>query len=328
MLPDNRIDIKENELLKMDAALLSILLKDMTTGGNILWATDNYAACGPDYRAEKEIRIECITGRHGGIIKPRTEKSEAERQRRVRQKAEVFTPGWVCNLQNNLVDEAWFGRKNVFNIEKKKSWETVNEKIAFPEEKGETWRDYILSRKLETACGEAPYITSRYDAVTGEHIEVQDRIGFLDRKLRVVGENTESAGDWKKRAHAALQSVYGFDWQGDNVLLARENLLSTVAEHYAEKFGGTLSARELVGFAEVIAWNIWQMDGLKFVVPNSCRTQEIVEEDLFGRRVVSKECEGCQKGDDQKHNGIYCKIMDWKANEIVRFVDVATESVK
>ena len=43
MLPEQNIDIKENDLLKIDPELLSILLKDKTTGNNIIWATDNYA---------------------------------------------------------------------------------------------------------------------------------------------------------------------------------------------------------------------------------------------------------------------------------------------
>lgn len=36
--------------------------------------------------------------------------------------AEVFTPSWVCNKQNNLVDEKWFGYANPFNIEQEKTW--------------------------------------------------------------------------------------------------------------------------------------------------------------------------------------------------------------
>ena len=27
----------------------------------------------------------------------------------------------------------------------------------------------------------------------------------------------------------------------------------------------------------------------------------------------------------KKHNGIYCKIMDWEENEVVRFVDILKE---
>ena len=329
MLPEKTIDIKENDLLKIDRSLLEILLQDKTTGKNIIWATDNYSSLGEKYSLGAEIKIELITGANNGIIKPRTKKSKDEQQQRVRQKAEVFTPSWVCNLQNNLVDETWFGKKDVFNLEKEHSWESTKEKIQFSDEKGKTWQDYVESNRLEITCGEAPYITSRYDAVTGKYIDVPDRIGLLDRKLRVVCENTENRDDWLKWANRAVQSVYGFEWQGDNILIARENLLFTIAEHYKAKFNEKLEVQDLLGFAKVIAWNIWQMDGLKFVVPNSCCTKEVVEEDLFERHVISKPCKGCELGYGKnsyfKHNGIYCKMRDWKENKTLRFVDVMNE---
>lgn len=332
MLPEQNIDIKENDLLKIDRSLLEILLKDKTTEKNIIWATDNYSKYGELYTSEKEIKIELITSRHGGVIKPRVEKSKEERLQRVRQKAEVFTPSWVCNLQNNLVDEVWFDRKGVFNIEKERSWEATKEKIQFSDEKGKTWQDYVNSNRMEITCGEAPYLASRYDTVTGEYIEVPNRIGLLDRKLRVVAENTDSREDWLKWAMVAVQSSYGFEWQGDNILIARENLLFDVAEHYEAKFHEKLETQDLVGFAKVIAWNIWQMDGLKFVIPNSCCTKEIIEEDLFESHVISKPCEGCKLGYGEKsyfkHNGIYCKIRDWKENKTLRFVDIMKEGEK
>ena len=322
MLSEKSIDIKENDLLKIDPELLKILLKDKTTGNNIIWATDNYSKYGDEYFPDKEIKVNLITSRHGGIIKPRIEKSIIEQQQRVRQKAEVFTPCWVCNLQNNVLDESWFGRKDVFNVEREKKWKTIKEKINFPNKKGKSWQDYILSKKLEITCGEAPYITSRYDTVSGEYIEVSNRIGFLDRKLRIVNENTDNHEDWLKWAYSAVQSTYGFEWQGDNILIARENLLFTIAEHYEEKFREKLETQDLVGFAKVIAWNIWQMDGLKFVIPNSCCTKEIVDEDLFERRIIAKPCVGCLKGDNKKHNGIYCIIKDWETHRNIRFVDL------
>ena len=114
---NNLIDIKENQLLKLDKKLLEILLKDKTTGKNILWATDNYLSHGSFYAPEREIHIEQITSRNGNIIKPRIEKSKTEQQKRVRQKAEVFTPSCICNAQNNLLDNAWFGKNSPFNIE-------------------------------------------------------------------------------------------------------------------------------------------------------------------------------------------------------------------
>ena len=58
MLPDKSIDIKENDLLKIDRSLLDILLKDKTTGNNIIWATDNYSTYGFSYSAEEISFIE------------------------------------------------------------------------------------------------------------------------------------------------------------------------------------------------------------------------------------------------------------------------------
>lgn len=75
-------------------------------------------------------------------------------------------------------------------------------------------------------------------------------------------------------------------------------------------------------FAEIISWNLWQMDGLKFVIPDSCKTEDVVEQDLFEIRIISKACEGCKTKNPKKHNGIYCKIKDWETNKEIRFVDL------
>ena len=66
---------------------------------------------------------------------------------------------------------------------------------------------------------------------------MERRIGLLDRKLRVVSENTETTGEWLKAAQSAYQSIYGFEWQGDNLILAREALLYTFLDYYRAKFG-------------------------------------------------------------------------------------------
>ena len=116
----NKTDIKENYLYSFNAGILKILLMDRTTRKNIIWATDDYASLGEQYAADKEIIPACITGLFGYVIKPRSDKSRAEQLNRVRDKAEVFTPSWVCNCQNNLVDHAWFGRSDVFNTETEK----------------------------------------------------------------------------------------------------------------------------------------------------------------------------------------------------------------
>ena len=320
-IADVGVDIKENSLLKADKLLLEILLKDRTTGKNIIWATDNYSHYGEQYAKTTPILIELITSHKGQLIKPRTEKSKAEQQKRVRQKAEVFTPSWVCNVQNNLIDEAWFGRVSPFNREKEQSWETVADKISFPLSEEKSWQNYVQEPRMEISCGEAPYLTSRYDTVTGDYIPVKDRIGLLDRKLRVVTENTESEEDWIAWALKACQSVYGFEYQGDNILIARENVLFTVVEHYGSRFSEELPIEQMRELAKIISWNIWQMDGLKCVVPESCHTGTRIEKNLFETEIISEECEGCKKGTRHNHNGIYCKIMNWKTRKSERFVD-------
>ena len=314
----SKIEINSKYIYALDSRVLKILLKDKTTKKNIIWATDEYSNFGIGYSADDEIYptdIEGITS----IITPRVAKSKESQTTRIRGMAEVFTPSWVCNKQNNLIDDAWFGRKNVFNIETDKGWRTINEKIEFSNEKGKTWQDYVKANRLEISCGEAPYLTSRYDAVSGEIIPVCDRIGFLDRKLRIVSENIDSEQKWYVWAKKAMQSVYGYDWQGDNVLLARENLLFTFVEYYESKFGVPPIPEYLLDIAKVLAWNIFQMDGIKFVVPNSCKNTIVSTETLLGVETKEERCIGCQKNDNEHHNGIYCRTYDWVANESVEF---------
>ena len=105
------IDIREDYLLALSAEVLDTLLRDHTTGRNIFWATHDYEALGPDYDYHSEILPHLITGEHGMVIRPRVLKSKEQQTYRAKDMAEVFTPSWVCNAQNNLVDEAWFGRK-------------------------------------------------------------------------------------------------------------------------------------------------------------------------------------------------------------------------
>ncbi len=294
---------KENCTAELDAALLDILLKDGTTGKNILWATDNYEAFGARYSAGRQILPALITGSNGEVVKRRINKSKEEQQARIRGKAEVVTPSWICNCQNNLVDGAWFGYDGAFNTEGEKCWQATSAPVKFPE--GKDWRDYVRENRLEITCGEAPYLASRYDTVTGKPIPVKQRIGLLDRKLRVVGENTQNKADWAEWAKEAYKSVYGYEWQGDNLLFARENLLYTCIDFYAEKFKEQPDRELLLEIAEIISWNIWQMDGLKFIVPESFAAPRSGRNTEFCKGYVREE--------------IYCKIKNWQTGKAVRF---------
>lgn len=319
-LPPFEADILENEILKKYPKVLDILLYDHTTGNNLIWATDNYRDLGEGYQFNDHILPEKITGENGHVIMPRVKKEKALQQERSKNMAEVFTPSWVCNSQNNLIDNDWFGFDNVFNSEGisesgKPIWRTNEEKVKFP--KGKTWKDYVREKRIEITCGEAPYITSRYDTTTGEFIEIRDRIGLLDRKLRVINENVIDSGTWLESAQTAYKSIYAYEWQGDSLLLAREAMLFTFIENYFWKFGKEPLPKSIEYVSYIISWNAWQMDGIKGVIPNSCKTQSNSTTDLFGQvEVFEEKCEGCLKDNIYKHNGIYAFIKDWSNKDL------------
>jgi hypothetical protein len=264
---------------------------------------------------------------------PRVQKDKEMQQSRVRDMAEVFTPSWICNAQNNLIDSAWFGRENVFNTETTNpdgthTWIVNPDKITFPE--GKTWKHYVRDTRLEMTCGEAPYITSRYDTTTGEFIPIDKRIGILDRKLRVINENIDTSTEWLKATQEAYKNTYAFEWQGDSLLLAREAMLYTFIENFENKFGRQPKLESIQFLAYIISWNVWQMDGLKGVVPNSCGERKTIEQDLFGEKEIITACDGCKTDNIHKHNGIYCLIKDWSNKDLetgkkgrkIRFVDL------
>ena len=313
------IDIKENYIKCLDDELLSILLKDRSSGKNIIWATDTYAEKGAQYDAYEHITVKLITGRFGKVIRPRIDKSQKEQKIRIKDKAEVFTPSWICNEMNNHLSDEWFEKKNVFNTEKEKTWITSKNKIQFSNEDGKTWQDYVKSKVLEISCGEAPFLVSRYDTTTGQWIEVNDRIGALDRKLRVVNEQCDSEPDWYNWTLEAFKSTYGYEWQGDSLLIARENLLFTFIDYYIAKFENFPIKEYLIEVAKILSWNIWQMDGLKYVIPNSCTPTPKRQMSLFQDEEDTEPCAGCIKNDNSRHTGIYCKIMNWDTKRTIKF---------
>ena len=256
------IDIESSPV----AALLELLLQDKSTKKNIIWATDTYEEYGPGF-SDKEQMNRNLLLQHANIIKPRIQKTLETQAARTRKKAEVFTPAWLCNMMINYCDENWFGRKNVFNKENNDhTWTVIEEPVEFAKKK--TWEHYVDLRRLEITCGEAPYLVSRYDVSTGELIvPTKHRIGQLDRKLRIVNENAADYDEWIKWAIRAFEATYGYEYQGDNLLIARINLLLTFVDYYTERWERAPDEKLLQQMADKITWNIWQMDGLKDAVP-------------------------------------------------------------
>jgi len=268
-----------NDLLAMSAQVLDTLLRDPTTGKHIFWATHDYEALGPEYDYHSEIRPELINGERGMVVQPRVLKSKANQTDRSKDMAEVFTPSWICNAQNRLVQE------------------------ALPKDMG--WQDYVRTTVLEITCGEAPYLVSRYDTTTGDPIPLEKRIGLLDCKLRLVGENTQTGDEWLGWAEVAYQNTYGYEWQGDNLLLARQNLLFSFMEYYEAKFSSVPPAKSIHAIADIVAWNLWQMDGLTGGLPD----REVLEDrnpSFFLPPVENR----------------FCRIFDWEKKTEIRFIDL------
>lgn len=271
-------DIQENDLLHRQPALLEQLLCDHTTGGNIRWCTHDYELLGAGYGYRDEISSKLITGERGDIIKPRVLKSKEQQTGRVRGMAEVFTPMWVVKM---MVD----------NVE-------VD----------------IDTRCLELTCGEAPFLVSRYDATTGAPVAVADRVGILDRKMRLVNGKQLGDEEWLAQVRMAFQSTYGYEWQGDSLLLARENLLYTFVDYYEARYGKEPDIELMQVFAEIISWNLWQMDGLSYRTPQEKKEQPQLQGSLFDEVVVEAPTP-------------FCTIMDWQKGEKRNVIEIKNRNI-
>jgi len=315
----DKVDIFENLLLDNYPGVLEILLIDRTTGKNIIWATDNYSKLGKGYKDTDRIEIKLITGTMGKTIRPRVNKNADDQKKRVKEMAEVFTPSWVCNKQINLIDDIWFGYKGSFNEENNNEW-VRSAKVKFTKE---NWKEYVVLIRIEITCGEGPYLASRYDVVNGSLIDPLNRIGVIDRKLRVISENVSEEEMWFEYAKKAFKSTYGYDFQGDNVLLVRENILLTFIDFYKVKFHKNPNIEQINEIADIISWNIWQMDGIKFVIPLSCNNEKVVQFNLFNEvNSEANECKGCLNNNIYNHDGKYSKIKDWQNEKIIKFIDL------
>lgn len=247
-------DLSETSLLRSNRKILDALLSDWTTLKNIRWGTDNYSYLGSDYSEDKEIKVDLITGWHDGLIQPRADKANEVQLERTRNRAEVFTPSWIVEKQVNAVmDELW----------------------NLPLEK------FLSTCWLEITCGEAPYMVNRYDMISGQIIPLNERAGFIDVKFRRLNTEIEDQDQWLKLAIIIYQSSYGYEYQGDSLLLARENLLLTFMDNFFYMFGSVPSDEILYQITEIISMNVFQMDGLTYQIPYSDDGRESVQLSLF-----------------------------------------------
>lgn len=283
-MPNNEtglsVDIREDDLRELSAEVLDTLLRDHTTGRNIVWTTHDYESLGSMYDYHSEILPDLITGERGMVIRPRVLKSKEEQTDRIKDMAEVFTPSRVVKMMVDYVD-----------ID-------------------------INTCCMELTCGEAPFLVSRYDATTGQPIAISERVGMLDRKLRLVNERQLSDEDWLGQVRLAFQTTYGYEWQGDNLLLARENLLYTFVDYYEGRFGAAPDITLLQYFAEIISWNLWQMDGLSYSIPREKKEEPQQTQLSLFDEVPAEE------------PSPFCIIKDWQKGETIKVIDIKNRLIK
>lgn len=299
----------QDDLLKIHKlGLLDKLLVDKTTKKNIMWATNAYCSLGARYKRNEAITPELITGPNASVIKTRARKAMEQQSERTRQHAEVFTPLWICRKMNDYADEVWFGSGEVFFREGRPT-----PVVVFPPKKD--WKKYVDSKRLEITCGEAPYLVSRYDVETGEMIPIPKRVGLLDRKLRVVNENAQDEAEWLEWAVRAFQVTYGFEFQGDNVLIARVNLLMTFEEYLQARWEREPTEAEWEKLINIIAWNIWQMDGLSGTIPYGTAEEEFQQMDLFGMFTPASDA-------NEENRQPNCRIFNWRGDRSMEYLSL------
>ena len=239
-------DILENTIREQMPGILDILLIDRTTSTskkkkNIIWANENYVKFGSKaYAATAQMLPELVTGRMGNIIKPRALKSKEMQKERTKSKAEVFTPTWIVKKQNDEIEKDY-----------------INDDLE----------TYVKRTWLEITAGEAPYMATRYDVETGEIVPLTKRVGFVDRKLKRINAEVDDKAEWQRLVVEAYKSSYGFEWSGDSLLLARKNLLYTYRDYYFQKWLEEPTYGLFANIAKIISYNLFQMDGLKYIIP-------------------------------------------------------------
>jgi hypothetical protein len=139
------------------------------------------------------------------------------------------------------------------------------------------------------------------------------RFGRAEEDLFINGNRTtEPTGilSVSESINAKATNTLSYDeFQGDNLLLARENLLHTFIDNVRDKLKREPSLKELKRIATIISWNLWQMDGLTFAIPFSELREEYQQMSLFENLEDLKE----------KPKDKYCKIKNWRSNIILEY---------
>lgn len=285
------VNIQDDMIELQKLGLLDKLLIDKTTRRHILWGTNAYREYGERYAKYCEIFVTLVLFNNLDVIKTRARRNFEQQVGRTKLHGEVATPLWVCNKMIDAIDCDWLGIEHL----PKDIWQHID--ILFQQTK-KSWKKYVDNKRMEIACGEAPYLIQRYDGTNGTMIPVEERTGILDRKLHVVSAFATTPEKWIHWAIRAVEATFGYEYQGDNLLIARVNVTKTFIEFYIHKWNEIPNIKLLNQLLTKITWNLWQMDGLTDTIP--CHMDSIEEPSLFDEQNIKINIQPL------------CKIYDWR----------------
>ena len=80
----------------------------------------------------------------------------------------------------------------------------------------------------------------------------------------------------------------------------------TFIEYYEDRFNKKPTKKDIKEIAQIVSWNLWQMDGLKDTTPFGIPEDFIREVSLFPKTELEK-------------TSVYCKIKDWDNNNVLEY---------
>ena len=112
--------------------------------------------------------------------------------------------------------------------------------------------------------------------------------------------------------------MYGYEYQGDNLLIARINVLRTLEDAIQEAGYESYRTADLKKLANIISWNFWQMDGLTGYVPFRALDESYYQPSIFDLLTQTEEI----PDEANNHEAILAKIYDWSNNSELEYNDM------
>lgn len=233
----------QSYLQEFDDLILDILLRDKTTGKPLVFPPDQTSG-----RPSPFLGLEDLYG--------------VQSQKDMPDEAEEVQTLCSWNRKLNQLDEVWFQRSGVFNTPTAEGWIPAADPVYF--EDPFHWKKYVNQQIYVPDLDWGAALTF---AGTSENLPLNERMGQLDRELRLVNENVRSQQEWQKRTSTMLARMLGCAKDPIRLFRARLCVLETCREAFQARFGHLPSARDEKALAHIVARNLFQSEDELNTVP-------------------------------------------------------------